>query len=328
MGRVVKVAAANLGVARLWRHEPGTNRSERPAVEARAELLELADQAAAEGAELLLFPALSGMLLTPEGVKAVRTWAEGRALKVEPAVAEGWVEAATGFTADLARRRRLYVAVSLLQVEAEGGFRHEAAVYGPDGTLLGRQAQTHAFRREAAAGLRPSCGLSVIETRLGRLGLVIGSDAWYPEVSRILALSGAEILLFPEAVRSPYPLWRQVAGAWQEVQQNQVFGLESGLAGWGFVGRAAVFGPCELTPGQTGQLAGVGPAYSTVDNLRPFAADSKALHEKGLAVAALDFDRLAEVQRKYPILTMLNPDAYQAYFPAVYEASSREGGTP
>ncbi len=327
MGREMKVAAVNLGVARLWRHEPGANRSERPAAEAQAELLALAGQAAAEGARLLLLPALSGMLLTPEGVKAVRAWAEGRPVKADRQVAEAWGEAAHAFMADLARQHHLCLVTSLLRADGEGGFHHEAAAYGPDGALLGGQVQTHAGRREAATGLRPSSRLSAIETPLGRLGLVVGTDAWYPEVSRILTLSGAEILLFPQAVLSPYPLWRQVAGAWQEVQQNQVFGLESGLAGGGFIGRAAVFGPCELTPGQTGQLAGVGPAYTAVSALQPFAADSKALHEEGLAVAALDFGRLAEVRRGYPILAMLNPDAYRAYFPAIYEAPAREGRT-
>jgi predicted amidohydrolase len=322
-----KVAAVNLGVARLWRHEPGANRSERPAAEAHSEILSLAGQAAAQGAQLLLLPALSGLLLTPEGVKAVRAWAEGRAIKADRQAADAWGKAAQAFLGELAGRHRLCVVASLLRTDGEGGFFHEAVAYGPDGELLGSQSQTHATRREAAAGLQPSTRLAIVESPLGNLGLVIGTDAWYPEVSRILTLRGAEILLFPQAVLSPYPLWRQVAGAWQEVQQNQVFGVESGLAGGGFIGRAAVFGPCELTPGQSGQLAGVGPAYTAVSALEPFAADSRALHEEGLAVATLDFARLARVRRSYPLLAMLNPDAYRAYFPAIYESPAGEGRT-
>ncbi|MDI6871282.1 MAG: nitrilase-related carbon-nitrogen hydrolase, partial [Bacillota bacterium] len=290
-------------------------------------MADLAARAAAAGAQLLLFPALSGMLLTPDGAKAVRRWAEGRPAGADRSASAAWAEEAAGFLSGLARRHRLHLAASHLVAEGDG-WRHEAVVFGSEGAELGRQAQTHASRREAAAGLRPASRLAVIDTPLGRLGLAIGTDTWYPEVSRILTLSGADVLLFPQAVVRPYPLWRQVAGAWQEVQQNQVFGLESGLAGGSFIGRAAVFGPCELTPGQTGQLAGVGPSYTTVDALQPFAGDSRALHEEALVTAVLDFGKLDGVRRAYPILSMLNPDAYQRYFPSVYEGAAKEGGGP
>ncbi|HHW14688.1 MAG TPA: hypothetical protein GXX28_07115 [Firmicutes bacterium] len=335
MAQEVRVAAVNLDVSGLWRRERrgATSGTGGGAGGCVAALTRLARQAAAEGAQLVLFPALSGMVFTAEGAEALRRWGEGGAPKTgkageEAEVAAAWRDAACAALGELARELDLHlVAGWLAEAGEEGRFRHETAVIGPDGAVLGRQAQTHATRKEAAQGLATVDRLTPIETALGRLGVVAGTDAWYPEVSRILALSGADVLLFPEAVAGAYPFWRQVAGAWQEVQQNQVFGVESGLAGGPFRGRAAIFGPCELTPGQTGQLAGVGIPYGAVTDLRqPLpGGDEETLRTEALVLADLDFGRLAEVRRSYPIFAMLNPGAYQHYFPGVYDRPAGEG---
>lgn len=329
MQEKVRVAAVNLNVAGRWLKEPGVSRSERMAKVAREAMAGLAAQAAAAGVELLVLPALSGMLVTPEGARGVRGWGEGQPVDVRGVVTEVWNGEAAAYLGGLARRHHLYVVTTgLVATGDEGNYHHEAAVFGPDGRVVGRQAQTHARRREVQGGLVPVTRLGPVETPLARLGLVLGTDAWYPEVSRILTLSGADVLLFPQAMTGPYPLWLQVAGAWQEVQQNQVFGVESGLAGGPFVGRAAVFGPCEITPGQSGQLAGVGPRYAEVEAFHPFAADGAGLREQAMVTASLDFGQLAAIRRRYPLLAMLNPQAYQRYFPGVYTEPAREVGTP
>lgn len=338
MADQVRVAAVNLDVSGLWRRERrgAASGSGGGAASCAAALTRLAREAAAEGAQFVLFPALSGMVFTVGGAEALRRWGEGgspeagKAGKEEAAVAAtAWQDTACAAVSGLAQELGLYLATSwLAETEEQGRFRHEAAVIGPEGAVLGRQAQTHATRREASQGLMTADRLAPVETPWGKLGIAAGTDAWYPEVSRILALAGADVLLFPQAVAGPYPFWRQVAGSWQEVQQNQVFGVESGLAGGPFRGRAAVFGPCELTPGQTGQLAGVGIPYGAVTDLRqPLPGEEEeAPRSEGLVLADLDFGRLAEVRRAYPIFAMLNPEAYQHYFPGVYDRHERSAG--
>jgi predicted amidohydrolase len=324
----VRVAAADLEVAELWHKEPGLSRSERLSRLARQAMDGLATRAAADGAQLLLLPALAGMLVTPEGARMVRAWADGQPVDLRRSGSEELAEAATTFVSGLARHHGLCVATTGLVDVGARRFHHEGVLFGADGEVLGRQTQTHAGRREALWGLAPTARLAPFDTPLGRVGMVLGADAWHPEVSRILALQGADLLLFPKAVVGPYPLWMQVSGAWEEVQQNQVFGIESGLAGGPFLARAAVFAPCELTPGLTGQLAGIGPAYATIEALRPFAGDSPALREEALVLATLDFAALEEVRRRYPIFGMLNPTAYQRYFPGVYQGATGEVKTP
>ncbi|MBC7337964.1 MAG: hypothetical protein H5U01_17055, partial [Clostridia bacterium] len=129
---------------------------------------------------------------------------------------------------------------------------------------------------------------------------------------------GAQVLLSLQAVRRPYSSWRQLAGIWQEVQQNQTFGVESCLHGRlalpegdvEFEGRTAIFAPCEMTPGQTGILK-EGP------------------DEAGLVLARLDFAAREEVIRQYPVLGLLNPGLYRRYLPAVYALDpAAEAGPP
>jgi len=206
---------------------------------------------------------------------------------------------------DLARDAGVYLALGL---PGEG---NAGLLIGPDGKLIGRQWQTHLLPEERERGLVAGGDLLTFRTEVGRLGMLVGTDAWYPEVSRILALQGAEILLSLQAVRRPYTSWRQIAGIWQEVQQNQTFGVESCLHGHlrspatgekvEFEGRSAIFAPCEMTPGETGIL-----------NDAPDGA--------GLVLARLDFAAREQVIERYPVLGLLNPRLYCRYFPTVYRS--------
>ncbi|MEW5935740.1 MAG: nitrilase-related carbon-nitrogen hydrolase, partial [Bacillota bacterium] len=207
----------------------------------------------------------------------------------------------TGAAGEVAREAGVYLALGLLERGRVG------VLLGPDGKVVGQQRQTHLPPEERRAGLVPGDQVFVFPTEVGHLGLLVGQDAWYPEVSRILALQGAQVLLSLQAVRRPYSSWRQLAGIWQEVQQNQTFGVESCLHGHlalpegdvEFEGRTAIFAPCEMTPGQTGILK-EGP------------------DEAGLVLARLDFAAREGVIRQYPVLGLLNPGLYRRYLPAVY----------
>ena len=211
--------------------------------------------------------------------------------------------------AELARGERIHLVFGA----AEGG--KAGFLCSPGGEVIGRQRQTHLLPPEKEWGLVPGDELFTFDTEVGRLGLLVGTDAWYPEVSRILALQGAQVLLSLQAVCRPYTPWRQVAGIWQEAQQNQTFAVESclsgrlaGSAGLEFEGRSAVFAPCEMTPGETGIL------NDTPD-------------EAGLVLARLDFAARERVISRYPVLGLLNSPLYHRYFPGVYTMHpGSEGG--
>ncbi|EQD78563.1 Nitrilase/cyanide hydratase and apolipoprotein N-acyltransferase, partial [mine drainage metagenome] len=191
---------------------------------------------------------------------------------------------------------------SVYLVVGDDRLQEYAAVFDRSGNLIGEQAQTHAL----APAFAVSDELTPIAVDDGvKIGLLVGRDAWYPEASRILALSGADILVAPLAPLAPYPSTQAMCGLWQEVQQNQTFGVEAGLAGAlggrEYAGRAAVLGPCEITPDESGFLPQ--PGY--------FVGN-------GALAATLRADELRRIRREYPIFRHLNPGLYRKHFPMLY----------
>ncbi|MDA8344543.1 MAG: hypothetical protein M0Z66_03575 [Thermaerobacter sp.] len=177
-----------------------------------------------------------------------------------------------------------------------------AAVFDRQGNLVGEQRQTHVM----APALAVSDELTSIAVEEGvKIGLLLGRDAWHPEVSRILALSGADILVAPLAPQAPYRAEEALWGLWQEVQQNQTFGIEAGLQGSlgtrTYGGRAAIFGPCEITPQESGFLPQPGYFVGT-----------------GSLVATLKAEELQRIRREYPIFRQLNPGLYRKHLPMLY----------
>lgn len=248
-----------------------------------------------KGAQIVLFPGLTGLVYTQAVVGP-----PGDPAELVPAAAEKAPAFEAGFRR-LAREFRLYVCPGSTVVKSENRYYLAAALFDPEGHKIGEQYQTHLSGNERSWGLSRGEELRVWSTPLGKLGLVVGTDSFYPEVSRILALQGAELVLSPAAVPAPYNRWRQVAAMWQEVQQNQFFALENWLQGQigavTYDGRATILAPCEMTPGETGYLAG----------------------EKNNCWAVLDFNRRQEVIAAYPLFRHLNPALYEAHLPGIYE---------
>lgn len=93
---------------------------------------------------------------------------------------------------------------------AEGTVHNAAVVIGPAGALLGIYRKTHPFGAERAdrgGWVTPGEDICVVETELGRLGVIICFDGDYPELSRITAIEGAEIIVRPSALLRSADLW-------------------------------------------------------------------------------------------------------------------------
>ena len=191
------------------------------------------------------------------------------------------------------------------------GTGHVAWLFSPDGRLLGEQAQTHTTREEKAAGWAASDDLRVF--RLDALGgvvvgLAVGLDAWIPEVCRILALDGADLIIAPLALPAPWSEARQVSGLWQETQQNQTLGIEACLVGeWNqrrYAGRSAIVAPCEMVPDESGFVVRAASEDETVTLLGP-----------------IDLAARRKVIDRYDILGELNLDLFRAALPGAYGAA-------
>ena len=184
----------------------------------------------------------------------------------------------------------------------QGRVQQYAAVFDQQGNLVGEQLQTH--RDELVTAVSDEVSPIAVDAGV-KVGLLVGRDAWYPEVSRILSLQGADVLLAPLAPVMPYSAEEALCGLWQEVQQNQVFGVEAGLFGVlaerVYAGRAAILAPCEMTEDDAGFLPTPGYYVGT-----------------GGRSASLVVADLAAVRRDYPLMRHLNPGLYRKYLPSVY----------
>jgi predicted amidohydrolase len=249
---------------------------------------------AGKGDLLLVFPAYLGILL------ALR-WGElGNVTDFKGLITAfirlpaAWHEECLQLHRKVARRLSAYlVPGTFLQTESEQTY-HQAFLLAPDGRILGSQRQVYLSRLEKAMGLCRGEELNVFQTATGTIGIIIGTDAWYSEVGRILALQGAEIICHCGALPAGENRWLQRAGMWQQVQQNQFFCVESQLAaniGEPFSAESLIHAPCEMTENFEGILARGGL-------------------EKQPVAAVLNQKARRLVIDGYPLLQLMNPLAY------------------
>jgi N-carbamoylputrescine amidase len=104
----------------------------------------------------------------------------------------------------LARRHGVVIVASLFERRAPGLYHNTAVVFEKDGSLLGRYRKMHIpddpGYYEKFYFTPGDLGFEPIDCSLGRLGLLVCWDQWYPEAARLMALAGAELLLYPTAI--------------------------------------------------------------------------------------------------------------------------------
>ena len=104
----------------------------------------------------------------------------------------------------LARQHGVVLVSSLFERRAAGLYHNTAVVFEKDGSVLGKYRKMHIpddpgfyekfYFTPGDMGFKP------IDTSVGRLGVLVCWDQWYPEAARLMALAGAELLLYPTAI--------------------------------------------------------------------------------------------------------------------------------
>ena len=110
----------------------------------------------------------------------------------------------TQFYGELAKRLGVVIVTSLFERRSAGLYHNTAVVIERDGTIAGKYSKMHIpddpayyekfYFTPGDLGFRP------IDTSVGRLGVLVCWDQWYPEAARLMALQGAEILIYPTAI--------------------------------------------------------------------------------------------------------------------------------
>ncbi|MCL4177428.1 MAG: carbon-nitrogen hydrolase family protein [Verrucomicrobia bacterium] len=102
----------------------------------------------------------------------------------------------TEYFGGLAKRHELYLVAGLVERDRHQLF-NVAVLIGPDGEVIGKYRKVCLPDGEFDAGLSPGSEYPVFETRLGRIGMMICYDGFFPEVARELSNRGAEIIAWP-----------------------------------------------------------------------------------------------------------------------------------
>ena len=110
----------------------------------------------------------------------------------------------TDYYGEFARRHGIVLVTSLFERRSAGLYHNTAVVFEKDGTIAGKYRKMHIpddpAYYEKFYFTPGDLGFHPIDTSVGRLGIQVCWDQWYPEGARLMALQGAELLIYPTAI--------------------------------------------------------------------------------------------------------------------------------
>ncbi|ADY35384.1 N-carbamoylputrescine amidase [Phocaeicola salanitronis DSM 18170] len=208
----------------------------------------------------------------------------------------------TGFYSEIAAAYRIVLVTSLFERRAAGLYHNTAVVFDTDGSIAGIYRKMHIpddpAYYEKFYFTPGDIGFEPIQTSIGKLGVQVCWDQWYPEGARLMALKGAEILIYPTAIGwestdTQEEKLRQT-GAWITVQRGHA--VANGLPVIA-VNRVGL----ELDPsGQTNGILFWGNSFVAGPQGEILAQASNTKEEN--LVVSIDMGRSENVRRWWPFL--------------------------
>jgi N-carbamoylputrescine amidase len=217
----------------------------------------------------------------------------------------------TQIFSDAAKNNEVVLVTSLFEKRAPGLYHNTSVVFEKDGSVAGKYRKMHIpddpAYYEKFYFTPGDLGFKPIQTSVGKLGVLVCWDQWYPEAARLMALNGAEILIYPTAIG-----WestdqqaekdRQFT-AWQTVQRGHA--VANGLPviavnrvghepDWTGVTNGIQFWGQSFVAGPQGEIIFSAPPETELN-----------------AVIEIDKQRTEDVRRIWPFLRDRRIDAYQ-----------------
>lgn len=194
--------------------------------------------------------------------------------------------------ADAAKHHGMFVACGVYETKPDDHKRsyNTVVLIDDSGKLIHSYRKTHLYDAfsysESANIVAGENGFDPVQTRFGKIGLLVCYELRFPEISRSLALKGADIILVPTA-------W--VAGAMKEEHlltlaksraiENTVFLCVADQVGNIYAGRSVIYNPMGVTVASLGE-------------------------DEGLIYAEIDLEKAKEIRAKLPCLTQRRPELY------------------
>jgi N-carbamoylputrescine amidase len=216
----------------------------------------------------------------------------------------------TELFSSVAKEFGVVIVSSLFEKRAAGLYHNTAVVFDRDGSIAGKYRKMHipddpAFY-EKFYFTPGDLGFEPIRTSIGKLGVLVCWDQWYPEAARLMALAGAEMLIYPTAI------------GWDPTDEEEE--KERQLQAWITVqrGHAVANGIPVLAANRIGfepDPAGIGPGLtfwgnSFVAGCQGEIVAQAAFDTEELLVVEIDRGRSDRVRRIWPFLRDRRIDAY------------------
>jgi N-carbamoylputrescine amidase len=205
--------------------------------------------------------------------------------------------------APIARDRKIVIILPIFERRSAGIYHNSAIVLDTDGSTAGIYRKMHIPHDphfyEKYFFTPGDLGFRSIDTTLGKLGILICWDQWFPEAARLTAMQGAEILFYPTAIgwlhREKENLGHTQHNAWETVQRGHAIANSLYVAA---ANRVGIEGELEFW----GQSFACDPTGSIV---------AKGGHQEEIISFEFDRDLVAESRRQWPFLRDRRVDAYQ-----------------
>ena len=207
----------------------------------------------------------------------------------------------TEFYGRIAKENNVVLVTSLFERRAPGLYHNTAVVFEKDGSIAGKYRKMHIpddpAYYEKFYFTPGDLGFHPIKTSVGILGVQVCWDQWYPEGARLMALQGAELLIYPTAIGwessdTDEEKARQL-GAWQTVQRGHA--VANGLP-------VIAVNRCGWEPDPSGQTNGItfwGHSFAAGPQGEILA---EANTEQTLLFVDIDMQRSENVRRWWPFL--------------------------
>lgn len=211
---------------------------------------------------------------------------------------------------ELARQYGVVIVTSLFERRAPGLYHNTAVVIERDGTIAGKYRKMHIpddpAYYEKFYFTPGDLGFKPIDTSVGRLGVMVCWDQWYPEAARLMALRSAELLIYPTAIGyalsdEPDEQQRQ-RRAWQTVQRGHA--VANGLP-------VVTVNRVGFEPDPSGQTGGIqfwGTSFVAGPQGELFYEASE--DEEESIIVSIDMEHSEQVRRWWPFLRDRRIDDY------------------
>ena len=209
----------------------------------------------------------------------------------------------TDLYGQLAKELGVVLVTSLFERRAPGLYHNTAVVFDSDGSIAGKYRKMHIpddpGYYEKFYFTPGDLGFKPIDTSVGRLGVLVCWDQWYPEAARLMALQRAELLIYPTAIGydpndTPDEQQRQ-RRAWQTVMRGHAVANGLPVVAVNRVGNEAFpFWGTSFVCGPQGELLHESPET-----------------EEEQTIVTIDLERSEQVRRWWPFLRDRRIDNYQ-----------------